>query len=39
MPMTLAVKPQLLEIPINSDRYSYPAVLAALRLRALTNRL
>lgn len=33
--MTLAVKPQLLEIPINSDRYSYPAVLAALRLRAL----
>lgn len=33
--MTLAVKPQLLEIPLNSDRYSYPAVLAALRLRAL----
>ncbi|HET8901526.1 MAG TPA: hypothetical protein VFM84_06270 [Holophagaceae bacterium] len=34
-PMTLAVKPQPLEIPINSDRYNYPAVLAALRLRAL----
>jgi hypothetical protein len=34
-PMTLSVKPQPMEIPINSDRYSYPAVLAALRLRAL----
>ena len=34
-PMMLAVKPQPLEIPINSDRYCYPAVLAALRLRSL----
>ena len=33
--MTLAVKAQPLEIPMNSDRYSYPALLAALRLRAL----
>ncbi|HZU53539.1 MAG TPA: hypothetical protein VFF77_06565 [Holophagaceae bacterium] len=33
--LTLQVKPQPLEIPIHSDRYSYPAVLAALRLRAL----
>ncbi|HET6330014.1 MAG TPA: hypothetical protein VFF76_04425 [Holophagaceae bacterium] len=34
-PMTLAVRPQPLEIPVNSHRYIYPAVLAALRLRAL----
>lgn len=34
-PFALAVKAQPLEIPVNSDRYSYPAVLAALRLRAL----
>jgi hypothetical protein len=34
-PISLPVKPQPLEIPPNSDRYSYPAVLAALRLRAL----
>ena len=34
-PMALTVKAQPLEIPLNSDRYSYPAVLSALRLRAL----
>lgn len=32
---TLPVKAEPLEIPLNSDRYSYPAVLAALRLRLL----
>lgn len=32
---TLSVKAEPLEIPLNSDHYSYPAVLAALRLRLL----
>lgn len=32
---TLSVKAEPLEIPLNSDRYSYPALLAALRLRLL----
>ncbi|MBS1768007.1 MAG: hypothetical protein JST05_11480, partial [Acidobacteria bacterium] len=32
---TLTVRAEPLEIPLNSDRYSYPAVLAALRLRLL----
>ena len=31
----LTVKSQPLEIPLNSERYSYPALLAALRLRTL----
>lgn len=34
-PVELAVKPQALELPLNSERYSYPPVLAALRLQAL----
>ncbi|HTL98642.1 MAG TPA: S1C family serine protease, partial [Holophagaceae bacterium] len=34
-PMNLSVKSQPLEIPLNSDRFCYPALLAALRLRAL----
>ena len=33
--ISLAVKPQPMEVPLHSDRYSYPALLAALRLRAL----
>ncbi|MBS1766868.1 MAG: hypothetical protein JST05_05620 [Acidobacteria bacterium] len=34
-PVTLAVKPQPLEVPLHSHHYSYPALLAALRLRSL----